>query len=89
MSPLNPFKRRDAQRLTRVETNYGDVLLDAETGQYWHLNESAALVFSSLSNGDHVDDVVAKLATSYGISAERAREDVESVRAQMTERGLL
>lgn len=82
-------KNKKPQHVTKVATNYGDVLLDAANGQYWHLNETAAIVYAKLSEGGAAEDAVNSLVDQYGISEELARKDVATVIAQMAERDLL
>jgi len=76
-------------RVSKVATNFGDVLLDEKRGQYWHLNEAAAVVFTALSEGRGENEAALRLVEQYGISVERARADAASIAGQMKENGLL
>lgn len=65
------------------------VLLDARSDAYLGLNRSAAVIWSALAGGKSVDEAVNDLVEHYGISADRAREDVEALIGDLEKRGLL
>ncbi|MFE0590759.1 lasso peptide biosynthesis PqqD family chaperone [Micromonospora echinospora] len=82
-------KRREPTQLSRAKTNYGEVVLDEERGQYWHLNPTASLVASTVSAGGSVDEAVEAIVSRYDVSADQAREDVHKVIRQLRENHLL
>ncbi|MEU6073914.1 lasso peptide biosynthesis PqqD family chaperone [Micromonospora sp. NPDC047074] len=82
-------KRRESTQLSRVETNYGEVVLDEERGQYWHLNPTASLVVSIVSAGGSVDDAVEAILSRYDVSVDQARADVHKVVQQLRENRIL
>lgn len=73
----------------RVNTEYGDLVLDENTGKYWHLNESATRVLNVFERGGSQEDAVADFVETYGIAPERARADIETLGAELRESGLL
>lgn len=75
--------------LHRVTTEYGDVVLNEQTGAYWHLNESAARVLKILTSGGSLDEAADDLVATYGIDHERARQDTEAIRTQLETLGAL
>lgn len=73
----------------RVSTEYGDLVLDENTGKYWHLNESATRVLNVFERGGSQEDAVADFVETYGITPERARADIETLGAELRKAGLL
>ena len=73
----------------RVSTEYGDLVLDENTGKYWHLNESATRVLNVFERGGSQEDAVADFVETYGIAPEQARADIETVSAELRKLGLL
>lgn len=84
---MKPFRKKAA--VSRVSTEYGEVLLDEETGGYWHINETASLVLNSLEEDHDEDHAAQKLVESYGIDPVRARQDVKAIAEKFTELGAL
>ncbi|XTZ15596.1 lasso peptide biosynthesis PqqD family chaperone [Micromonospora echinospora] len=82
-------KRREPTQLSRVQTNYGEVVLDEERGRYFHLNPTASLVVSVVSAGGSVDEAVEAIVNRYDISVDRAREDVHKLIQQLRENHIL
>lgn len=86
MQEINKHTRAE---VLRVSTEYGDLVLDENTGKYWHLNESATRVLEVFERNGSQEDAVADFVETYGITQERARADIETLRAELRESGLL
>lgn len=79
----------ETEHISRAQTNYGEIVLDHEGGQYWHLNDTASMVMSVLSDGGTVEDAVVKLIGEYEVSREQAQADVELISEQLRELRIL
>lgn len=86
MQRTNKYTRSE---VLRVNTEYGDLVLDQSTGKYWHLNESATRVLNVFDQGGSQEDAVADFVETYGIVPERARVDIETLSAELRKLGLL
>lgn len=86
MQRTNKYTRSE---VVRVSTEYGDVVLDGNTGKYWHLNESATRVLNVFERGGSQEEAVADFVETYGIAPERARADIETLSAELRKLGLL
>lgn len=53
------------------------------------LNETAALIYDGIVNGLDADKIAAQLVTEYGISPEKAAQDVKKVIDRLTEAGVV
>jgi hypothetical protein len=71
------LKLRDG--VSSADTNYGIVLLDEDSGQYWSLNPTAARILRLLLEGGTSADAVHELTEHYAVDAETARGDVQDV----------
>ena len=65
------------------------IVLDQEAGQVHQLNESAALVWNGLGEGQTADEIATSLCGAFGIEHEQAVSDVQAVIAQFQELGLI
>lgn len=86
MQRTNKYTQSEVRR---VSTEYGDLILDENTGKYWHLNESATRVLNFFEQGGSQEDVVADFVETYEIAPERARADIETLSAELRKLGLL
>lgn len=75
--------------VSRVSTEYGEVLLDEDTGGYWHLNQTASLVLQTLQNDGDASRAVQKLVEVYDVDPARAREDVNAIAERFAGLGVL
>ena len=69
--------------VSSADTDYGTVLLDEDSGQYWNLNPTAALVLRTLLDGSPTE-AVQQLTERYPVDAEtagRRRELVDGLRS--------
>ena len=72
-----------------AETDYGIALLDEESGQYWNLNPTAALVLRTLLAGGTPDQAVQELTEQYEVNPDTASRDVEDLVSSLHSEGLV
>ena len=72
-----------------AETDYGIALLDEESGQYWNLNPTAALVLRMLLAGGTPAQAVQELTEQYEVNADTASRDVEDLVSSLHSEGLV
>lgn len=73
--------------ISHVPTEYGEILLNESSGEYWHLNDSAAMIFKLLRAGSTQEEVVQDLVDAYEIPSDQARTDVASLEIKLKEVG--
>ncbi|MER6346535.1 lasso peptide biosynthesis PqqD family chaperone [Streptomyces sp. NPDC001595] len=59
-----------------ADTEYGMALLDQNSGEYYTLNPTAALIVRALLDGTSTRAAVTALTEQYDVSAEQVEEDV-------------
>jgi hypothetical protein len=62
-----------------AETEYGIVLLDGDSGRYFDLNESGALVLRTLLSGGTAGQAAQALTEEYAVGLAEATQDVEDL----------
>jgi hypothetical protein len=72
-----------------AETDYGIALLDEESGQYWNLNPTAALVLRTLLAGGTPAQAVQELTEQYEVNPDTANRDVEDLVSSLHSEGLV
>lgn len=55
------------------------VLVDLNTTKYYQLNETGALIWRRLENGDTLEDIVSEMQSVYDVSSEHALASVEKL----------
>lgn len=75
--------------VSATDTDYGAVLLDERSGDYWQLNPTAAAVVGLLANGRSPEQAAAALAEEFGVDEAQALEDVTSLVEQLRSAGLV
>jgi hypothetical protein len=75
--------------VSTAETDYGIMLLDEKSGQYWNLNPTAALVLRMLLAGGTPDQAVQELTKQYEVNADTASRDVEDLVGSLHSAGLV
>ncbi|UYQ62904.1 lasso peptide biosynthesis PqqD family chaperone [Streptomyces peucetius] len=83
------MKLRNRPYLTVTETEYGAVLLDTKTGEYWQMNPSAATAARALLDGGDTDDAVRRVTDHFEVDTERAADDVRALIAAMRSAGVV
>ncbi len=86
---MQEANKHTRSEVLRVNTEYGDLVLDENTGKYWHLNESATRVLDVFERGGSQKEAVADFVETYGIAPERARADIEALSVELRKLGLL
>jgi hypothetical protein len=81
------LKLRDG--VSAADTDYGIVLLDEDSGQYWNLNLSAAQVLRLLLDGGTPGEAVRQLTERYAVDADGAGRDVNDLLERLHSAGLL
>ncbi|CAL9501179.1 hypothetical protein SUDANB58_03457 [Streptomyces sp. enrichment culture] len=75
--------------VSTAETDYGTVLLDQRSGDYWELNPTGALVVRTLMEGGDRAAAVAALVARFDIDRDRAAQDVDALVRDLREAGLV
>jgi hypothetical protein len=81
------LKLRDG--VSSADTDYGTVLLDEDSGKYWNLNPTAAVVLRTLLNGGTPTQAVRQLTEEYAVDAGVAERDVRELIAGLRSAGLV
>lgn len=81
------LKLRDS--VSTANTDYGVMLLDEDSGQYWNLNPTAAVVLRTLLEGGSPQQAVQELTSQYSVDASTASRDVQDLVAELHSAGLV
>jgi Coenzyme PQQ synthesis protein D (PqqD) len=81
------LKLRDG--VSTAKTDYGVMLLDEDSGQYWNLNPTAAVVLRTLLDGGSSEQAVQELTSQYSVDAGTASRDVQDLVAELHSAGLV
>lgn len=75
----------------QVSTALGNeaVILGAEAGQYFGLNEVGARVWELVQQPARVDSICAAICDEYEVSAEQCERDVLELLGELSDKGLL
>ncbi|WP_051757875.1 lasso peptide biosynthesis PqqD family chaperone [Prauserella rugosa] len=72
-----------------TDTDYGQVLLDEQHGEYFQLNPTGALVASGLLAHHTPHQIAAELAREYEVTVEQAEADVTALIEALRREGLI
>jgi PqqD family protein of HPr-rel-A system len=75
--------------VSTADTEYGVVLLDENSGDYWNLNPTGALVLQTMLAGGSTTDAVRSLTDQYSVDPELARQDVDDLLSGLRSAGLV
>jgi hypothetical protein len=81
------LKLRDG--VSAADTDYGIALLDEDSGDYWNLNPTGALVLRTLLEGGTSTDAAQALRERYDVDADTASRDVEDLLGGLHSAGLV
>ena len=81
------LKLRDG--VSTANTDYGVMLLDEDSCQYWNLNPTAAVVLRTLLDGGSPQQAVQELTSQYSVDAGTASQDVQDLVAELHSAGLV
>ncbi|MER5295698.1 lasso peptide biosynthesis PqqD family chaperone [Streptomyces pharetrae] len=80
---------RFSDDVSTAETQYGTVLLDQRTGEYWELNPTGALVVRTLMDDGDETAAIAALVARFDIDRDRAEQDVTALVRDLRDAGLV
>jgi hypothetical protein len=83
------MKLRNREHLSVAGTEYGGVLLDGKSGEYWQLNPSAVVVARTLLDGGGSAEAVSRLTEAFEVDEERAAADVDALITAMRAAGVV
>ena len=75
--------------VSAADTDYGTTLLDEDSGEYFTLNPSAALVLRVLLDGGTPERAAAAVTAEYAVDADTASRDVADLVAELRSAGLV
>lgn len=75
--------------VSAADTDYGIALLDEDSGEYYNLNPTAALVLRTLLNGGTREQAVQELTEQYAVDTDTASQDVEDLIGELHSAGLV
>jgi hypothetical protein len=81
------FKLRHG--VSTAETDYGVMLLDEDSGQYWNLNPTGALILRALLDGGTPAQAAQQLTGAYEVTLDTANSDVEDLVSEFRSAGLV
>jgi Coenzyme PQQ synthesis protein D (PqqD) len=81
------LKLRDG--VSAADTDYGVALLDEDSGQYWNLNPTGALVLRTLLEGGTPAEAAQALTTEYTVDPDIASRDVDDLVGGLRSAGLV
>ncbi len=67
----------------------GSVILDLEKGSYFTLNETAALIWAGIVDGQDAGAIAASLMESFDVTVERARRDTKNTIEMLLSEGVV
>ena len=67
----------------------GAIVLDLEKGEYFTLNNTAALIWEELAAGKDRESIVRSIVDAYEVSEECAAQDTDEVFGQLVREGVL
>jgi Coenzyme PQQ synthesis protein D (PqqD) len=81
------LKLRDG--VSTADTDYGIALLDEDSGEYWNLNPTGALVLRTLLEGGTSTEAVQALVVRYDVDTDSASRDVQDLLGELCSAGLV
>jgi hypothetical protein len=75
--------------VSAADTDYGLMLLDEDSGQYWSLNPTAAAVLRTLLGGGTPEQAVQELTGEYQVDSDTASRDVQDLVGELHSAGLV
>ncbi|GGS36102.1 MULTISPECIES: lasso peptide biosynthesis PqqD family chaperone [Streptomyces] len=83
------MKLRNRKHLVVTDTDYGAVLLDTKSGQYWQLNPPGAVIVRTLLDGEGPDEAIRRVTDRFDVETERATTDVHALIEAMRSAGVV
>ncbi|AIA02567.1 lasso peptide biosynthesis PqqD family chaperone [Streptomyces noursei] len=72
-----------------VDTDYGKVLLDGISGEYWELNPTGGFVLTALLDGRPAEEIARTLCAEFEVAEDRATADVNGLLSALREARLV
>jgi Coenzyme PQQ synthesis protein D (PqqD) len=72
-----------------VDTDYGIAVLDEDSGQYFDLNATGALILRTLLNGGTCERAAQELSAEYAVDLATASEDTTALLDELHFAGLV
>ncbi|MPY47729.1 lasso peptide biosynthesis PqqD family chaperone [Streptomyces acidicola] len=72
-----------------VDTDYGKVLLNGGTGEYWELNPTGGLILAALLEGSPAEEIIGTLCAEFEVDEDRATTDVAALLSALREARLV
>ncbi|SES47342.1 PqqD family protein, HPr-rel-A system [Streptomyces sp. yr375] len=72
-----------------VDTDYGKVLLNGGTGEYWELNPTGGLILAALLEGSPTEEIIGTLCAEFEVDEDRAATDVAALLSALREARLV
>ena len=79
----------DTARVTWRKLRDEVVLLHLDTGAYYSLNETGALMWQGLVDGRSYPDIIADVITTYEVDERMAQQDFERLVNELADQGLV
>jgi len=75
--------------VSTADTDYGIALLDEDSGEYWNLNPTGALVLRTLLEGGTSTEAIQALVERYDVDTDSASRDVKDLLGELRSAGLV
>jgi hypothetical protein len=75
--------------VSTADTDYGLMLLDEDSGQYWNLNPTATVVLRTLLDGGTPEQAAKELTGQYLVDADTANRDIQDLVGELHSAGLV
>jgi hypothetical protein len=72
-----------------AELEYGMALLDENSGEYWNLNPTAALILKTLLEGGSAESAIDELTSRHDVDRSVASRDVDELVSDLRSAGLI
>jgi hypothetical protein len=72
-----------------AEMDHGWALLDQDSGEYWTLNPTGALVLRSLLGGETSEQAAQRVTEQYAIDIDNASQDIADLVRHLCSAGLV
>lgn len=83
------MKLRNRKHLVVTDTDYGAVLLDTKSGEYWQLNPPGAVIVQTLLDGEGPEEAIKRVTNRFDVGTERATADVHALIEAMRSAGVV
>lgn len=78
-----------ADQVATADTDYGVVVLNQDSGEYWNLNPTGALVLRSVLESGGIDVAVSAMTKEYAVDTDTAEADARALLSDLLSAGVL